>query len=64
MQTFFYLASIAETIFNDLKLSEKLISISIREFPNDFRGQQQKILTEIYHYGNFSKGRKAFKKFN
>jgi len=58
---FLYLASIAETIFNDLKLSEKLISISIREFPNDFRGQQQKILTEIYHYGNFSKGRKALK---
>ena len=58
---FFYLACIAETIFNDLKLSEKLISISIREFPNDFRGQQQKILIEIYHYGNLSKGRKALK---
>ena len=52
----------AEVVFNDCKLAYRLILISIKEFPDDYRGYLKKVLIEMYHYGKFNEGRIHLKK--
>ena len=44
-----------------LKLANKLVSISINEFPDDYRGYELKIINDMYQNGKFNEGKKKLK---
>ena len=46
---------------NGFELANKLVSISINEFPYDYRGYELKIINEMYQNSEFTEGRKKLK---
>jgi hypothetical protein len=46
---------------NGFELANKLVSISINEFPDDYRGYELKIINDMYQNSEFTEGRKKLK---
>ena len=43
---------------NGFELANKLVSISINEFPDDYRGYELKIINDMYQNSEFTEGKK------
>lgn len=58
---FLNFSAVSANTFHDFKLANKLVSISINEFPEDYRGYERETLNDMYHHGKFYEGRKKLK---